>query len=102
MLFSFLPWWIAYVNENWDKIVFIKNNDENNTATTRVTFWLFFFVKSLWSLARFNYVNFNQAALRAVKTAKHVIKLKDASFYRSFQSFQSLFGSMFSLVSIAV
>ena len=47
MLFSFLPWWIAYVNENWDKIVFIKNNDENNTATTRVTFLTLFFLLSL-------------------------------------------------------
>ena len=69
--------------------------------------------------AHSNCVDFNQAALRAVLKPKNVsssshasntnirtlrlcVLFKYASFYRRFQSFQSLFGSRFSLVSIAV
>ena len=62
-----------------------------------------------------NCVNFNQAALQAVlkpdikrtsktntRTLRLCVRFKYASFYRRFQSFQSLFGLLFSLVSIAV
>ena len=97
--------------------MFIKNNDENNTATTRVTFFtLFFFVKSLRSLAHFNYVNFNQAALRAVLKPQNMSSSSQATqisvsfvcvyasstlpFIAFFQSFHSLFGSLFQSISI--
>ena len=72
----------------------------------------------LRSLAHSKCVDFNPAALRAVLKPENVssssqatqipvrlrlrVHFKYASFYRRFQSFQSLFGSLFSLVSIAV
>ena len=37
-----------------------------------------------------------------IRTLRLCVRFKYASFYRRFQSFQSLFGSLFSLVSIAV
>ena len=68
-------------------------------------------------LVHCNCVNFNQAALRVVlkpenisassqATNVHTLRLcvsfKYASFYRRLQSFQSLLGSLFLLVSIVV
>ena len=71
--------------------------------------------ESLWSLTHSNCVKFNQAALRAVlkpetmssnaQTKQIPIRFvhvyKYASFYCRFRSFQSLFGSLFLLVSMA-
>ena len=59
--------------------MFIKNNDENNTATTRVTFLTLFFAKSLRSLAHFNCVDFNQAALRAVLKPQNISSSSQAT-----------------------
>ena len=63
-----------------------------------------------------NLVNSNQAALRSLVKQENIswssqakqtpaslcVRFKYASFYRRFRSFQSLFGSLFSLVWIAV
>ena len=96
---------------------------KNNLLVSYRTFSLFLYLlfdsrmlrsricESLRSLKHSNCVKFNQAALSAVlkrgnachQAHKHLcVRFKYVSFYRLSQSFQSLFGSLFSLVFIAV